>query len=228
VGWMRMMGAESVQYHRATVLGRVDDYPGRARHGGPGRRGRKLMAAVDVWAGPFRLCPDSFHQVGPSGQALRTSRPRRSRRPGQLLHQPISARSDRRRHRGGQNRGRACGRRGPGPHQVHCRVPGQPLGGCRGLYVAIATALGATPRFHKAEAINQAAALLGAEEHERHQRVILLIDEAHLLSPEQLEEVRLLSNAELDSASPFAGSCSASPPWQRGCARACSPPWTNA
>src|SRR3984893_13146699 len=48
--------------------------------------------------------------------------------------------------------------------------------GCRGLYVAIATALGATPRFHKAEAINQAAALLAAEEHERHRRVIFVID----------------------------------------------------
>lgn len=80
-----------------------------------------------------------------------------------------------------------------------------PSGGCRGLYVAIATALGATPRFHKAEAINQAAALLAAEEHERHRRVVVVIDEAHLLSPEQLEELRLLSNAELDSASPFAG-----------------------
>jgi type II secretory pathway predicted ATPase ExeA len=80
-----------------------------------------------------------------------------------------------------------------------------PSGGCRGMYVAIATALGATPRFHKAEAINQAAALLAAEEHERHRRVIFVIDEAHLLSPEQLEELRLLSNAELDSTSPFAG-----------------------
>lgn len=27
-----------------------------------------------------------------------------------------------------------------------------------------------------------------------------MIDEAHLLSPEQLEEIRLLSNADLDSA----------------------------
>ncbi len=80
-----------------------------------------------------------------------------------------------------------------------------PSGGCRGLYVAIATALGATPRFHKAEAINQAAALLAAEEHERHRKVVFALDEAHLLSPEQLEEIRLLSNAELDSASPFAG-----------------------
>jgi len=34
--------------------------------------------------------------------------------------------------------------------------------------------------------------------------VIFIVDEAHLLSPEQLEELRLLSNAELDSASPFA------------------------
>jgi type II secretory pathway predicted ATPase ExeA len=80
-----------------------------------------------------------------------------------------------------------------------------PSGGCRGLYVAIATALGATPRFHKAEAINQAAALLAAEEHERHRRVVFVLDEAHLLSPEQLEELRLLSNADFDSASPFAG-----------------------
>ena len=80
-----------------------------------------------------------------------------------------------------------------------------PSGGCRGLYVAIATALGATPRFHKAEAINQAAALLAAEEHERHRRVVLVLDEAHLLTPEQLEEIRLLSNADLDSSSPFAG-----------------------
>ncbi len=30
LGWMRMMGAESVEYHRATVLGRADDHPGMA------------------------------------------------------------------------------------------------------------------------------------------------------------------------------------------------------
>ena len=80
-----------------------------------------------------------------------------------------------------------------------------PSGGCRGLYVAITTALGAMPRFHKAEAINQVAALLAAEEAERHRKVVFIIDEAHLLSPAQLEELRLLSNSEMDSASPFAG-----------------------
>jgi conjugative relaxase-like TrwC/TraI family protein len=30
MAWMRMMGAESVDYHRETVLGRADDHPGAA------------------------------------------------------------------------------------------------------------------------------------------------------------------------------------------------------
>jgi hypothetical protein len=30
VAWMRMMGAESVAYHRATVIERGDDHPGLA------------------------------------------------------------------------------------------------------------------------------------------------------------------------------------------------------
>ena len=80
-----------------------------------------------------------------------------------------------------------------------------PAFGTRGLYVAIVSALGANPRFHKAEVMRQATDLLAAEEAERHRRVVLVIDEAHLLSPEQLEELRLLTNADLDSTSPFAG-----------------------
>jgi type II secretory pathway predicted ATPase ExeA len=51
----------------------------------------------------------------------------------------------------------------------------------------------------------QAADLLAAESAERHRRVILVVDEAHLLEPAQLEELRLLTNSEMDSASPFAG-----------------------
>jgi type II secretory pathway predicted ATPase ExeA len=80
-----------------------------------------------------------------------------------------------------------------------------PSFGTRGLYVTIVRALGAAPRFHKAEVMAQAAELLAAEEAERHRRVVLVVDEAHLLSPTQLEELRLLTNAELDSRSPFAG-----------------------
>ena len=33
----------------------------------------------------------------------------------------------------------------------------------------------------------------------------MVVDEAHLLSAEQLEELRLLTNSEMDSVRPFAG-----------------------
>jgi hypothetical protein len=39
----------------------------------------------------------------------------------------------------------------------------------------------------------QTSALLEAEEAERHRRVVIVVDEAHLLTPEQLEELRLLT-----------------------------------
>src|SRR5438270_3176680 len=75
-----------------------------------------------------------------------------------------------------------------------------PTVGTRGLYVNIVQALGAMPRGFKAELVTQTQSLLAAEEHERRRRVVLVIDEAHLLSPEQLEAIRLLTNADMDSA----------------------------
>jgi type II secretory pathway predicted ATPase ExeA len=80
-----------------------------------------------------------------------------------------------------------------------------PAFGTRGLYVTIVRALGAEPRYQKAELMAQAGDLLAAETDERHRRVVLCVDEAHLMQPDQLEEIRLLTNSELDSASPFAG-----------------------
>jgi len=79
-----------------------------------------------------------------------------------------------------------------------------PAFGTRGLYLAIVSALGGQPRFSKAELMAQAQTLLAAEEHERHRRVVLIVDEAHLLNPVQLEELRLLTNADMDSRTPFA------------------------
>jgi type II secretory pathway predicted ATPase ExeA len=60
---------------------------------------------------------------------------------------------------------------------------GNPAVGGRGLYGCIITALGAIPRFHKATLIPQTMDLLDAD---------------------QLEELRLLTNSEMDSHSPFA------------------------
>jgi type II secretory pathway predicted ATPase ExeA len=81
---------------------------------------------------------------------------------------------------------------------------GNPAVGGRGLYAGIITALGGTPRFHKAALIPQTTELLAAEDHERGRTVVLVLDEAHLLSTDQLEELRLLTNADMDSHSPFA------------------------
>ena len=64
--------------------------------------------------------------------------------------------------------------------------------------------MGGEPRFHKAALIPQTADLLAAEEHERGRTVVLILAEAHLLTGDQLEELRLLTNADMDSHSPFA------------------------
>jgi type II secretory pathway predicted ATPase ExeA len=81
---------------------------------------------------------------------------------------------------------------------------GNPAVGGRGLYFGIVTALGGVPRFNKAALIPQTSELLAAEKHERGRSVVLVLDEAHLLGIDQLEELRLLSNADMDSHSPFA------------------------
>ena len=79
-----------------------------------------------------------------------------------------------------------------------------PTVGVRGLHAAIVTALGGVPRFHQAALVPQTEELLATESAERGKRVVLVLDEAHLCSPEQLEAIRLLMNAELDSVAPFA------------------------
>jgi len=81
---------------------------------------------------------------------------------------------------------------------------GNPSVGTRGLYSTIVATLGGTPRFHRASLIPQAAEALATEEDERGRRVILVLDAAHLLDAEQLEGLRLLTNVDIDSRSPFA------------------------
>ena len=81
---------------------------------------------------------------------------------------------------------------------------GNPAIGARGLYAGIVLALGGTPRYQKSMLIPQTAELLAAEEHERGRNVVIILDEAHLLDVDQLEELRLLTNADMDSHSAFA------------------------
>ena len=79
-----------------------------------------------------------------------------------------------------------------------------PVIGARGLHAEIVRALGDTPRFHTAPLIAQAQEMLETEEAERGRRVVLVLDESHLLSSEQLEQLRMLTNSQMDSRATFA------------------------
>jgi conjugative relaxase-like TrwC/TraI family protein len=91
VAWMRMMGAESVAYHRATVLERGDDYPGMAlayyasrgetplRWGGTGAVSLGLDGAVSPEGYEAIFGPGGARHPG-SGERLVTAR-----RPGMEL-----------------------------------------------------------------------------------------------------------------------------------------------
>jgi type II secretory pathway predicted ATPase ExeA len=79
-----------------------------------------------------------------------------------------------------------------------------PQVGARGIHHAVVTALGGVPRVHHATLIPQAAGHLAAELAGRGRLPVLLIDEAHLLSHDQLEAIRMLTSTQLDSASPLA------------------------
>ena len=79
-----------------------------------------------------------------------------------------------------------------------------PTTGARGICHHIVTSLGGIPRFQNAALYPQAADALAAENAERARQPVLVIDEAHLMDHNQLELVRMLTNADMDAASPLA------------------------
>jgi type II secretory pathway predicted ATPase ExeA len=96
----------------------------------------------------------------------------------------------------------ALGRAEPARHHL-IYIP-DPTVGARGIYHHLVTALGGKPSFHNAALVPQARDALAAEHAERGRVPVLLIDEGHLLSHDALEALRLLTNHELDTESPFA------------------------
>jgi len=79
-----------------------------------------------------------------------------------------------------------------------------PTVGSRGIHHAIVTALGGSPRPHRATLIPQATDALATEHAERGRTPVLVCDEAHLLDHDQLESLRMLTNHDMDRSSPFA------------------------
>jgi type II secretory pathway predicted ATPase ExeA len=79
-----------------------------------------------------------------------------------------------------------------------------PTVGVRGIHHQIVAALGGQPLTHHATLVPQAADALATEQAERGRTPVLVIDEAHLLDHPQLEAIRMLTNHDMDSTSPFA------------------------
>jgi type II secretory pathway predicted ATPase ExeA len=81
---------------------------------------------------------------------------------------------------------------------------GNPATGVRGIHHHIVAALGGRPAHGTATLTAQAYDVLAGEAAERGRTPILIIDEAHLLDHAQLESVRMLTNHDMDSRTPFA------------------------
>ena len=79
-----------------------------------------------------------------------------------------------------------------------------PTVGVRGIHHRIVASLGGQPPTHHATLAPQAADALATEHAERGRTPIVVVEEAHLLGHDQLEALRLLTNHDLDSSSPFA------------------------
>jgi type II secretory pathway predicted ATPase ExeA len=78
-----------------------------------------------------------------------------------------------------------------------------PSVGVRGMMHHLVCALGNVPAFHTATLIPQAADALAAEYAEKGRAPVVAIDEAHLLDNQQMEAVRMLTNHDMDSGTPF-------------------------
>ena len=79
-----------------------------------------------------------------------------------------------------------------------------PLIGVRGIHEEIVGAFG-QPAAHLGSRLTvQAGKALAAEREERGRTPVLILDEAHLLSYEQLETIRMLTNQSMDQDSPLA------------------------
>ncbi|WP_371648191.1 MULTISPECIES: ExeA family protein [unclassified Streptomyces] len=78
-----------------------------------------------------------------------------------------------------------------------------PMIGVRGIHEAIVTAFGQQPSHLGSRLTAQTGLALAAEREERGRTPVLVLDEAHLLSYEQLEAIRMLTNTAMDQDSPL-------------------------
>ncbi len=77
-----------------------------------------------------------------------------------------------------------------------------PLLGARGLFRQLLLDLGIQPHYHRADIVRQLSGALGAF-HQQDKIPVIVIDDAHLLDEGTLQELRLLTNSQIDTVSPM-------------------------
>ena len=90
--------------------------------------------------------------------------------------------------------------------------------GCEKLgtfYSQIAHGLGVVPKYRQADVAQQVTATITELYTNQKIRTMLIIDEAHLLKPEILDEIRLIHNAEMDSQDYLATAIVGQPPLKK-------------
>lgn len=78
-----------------------------------------------------------------------------------------------------------------------------PTIGMRGLWSSVAAQLGLNVKFFKWQLLPTIKNAIEKNFHDDHKTTVLVIDDAHLLKPAALEELRLFTNFRIDSHSPM-------------------------
>lgn len=78
-----------------------------------------------------------------------------------------------------------------------------PTIGMRGLWTSVASQLNLNPKFFKWQLIPTIKNAIEKNCHDYHKTTIIVIDDAQLLKPQALEELRLFTNFKIDSHSPM-------------------------
>jgi len=133
---------------------------------------------------PLRLFEDALRKGRRPRSAASPRRPPGGRRPGRVPRRGSPRRGANRRSRLRQDRGSSGRGRRTRFVAPYRRLPRQPDDRrARECTQRSSSALGGVPRFHAAALVPQTADLLAQESAERGKKVILAVDEAHLLSP---------------------------------------------
>lgn len=89
------------------------------------------------------------------------------------------------------------------------------LGNLGDFYTQFALKLGIIPKFRKSEVASQVLNTISELNNEQKMKTVLIIDEAHLLKAEILDEIRLMHNAEMDSLDYLATALIGQPPLKK-------------